>query len=78
MNNNQLQDWLAELNKNFGAKVKSEKKIPDERAAQYRRLLDDVADNTNYLSDYLTCNFEDIRLAQPLISQLLPLYYKGG
>uniref|UniRef100_A0A914C6P1 Uncharacterized protein n=1 Tax=Acrobeloides nanus TaxID=290746 RepID=A0A914C6P1_9BILA len=78
MNNNQLQDWITDLNKTFGTKVKTEKRLPDERATQYRRLLDDIADNTNYLNDYLICNFEDTRLSQPLISQLLSLYYRGG
>lgn len=70
MNNEQLQDWLSELN--------SLCKQPDKKLDNWRKTLVELTPNTSILLNYLACNFEDTRLSQPLIAQLLALYYRLG
>lgn len=45
---------------------------------QWRTLLQKLSPQTNMLLNYLICNFDDLRLSEPLITQLLSLYYRFG
>uniref|UniRef100_A0A915CZM4 Uncharacterized protein n=1 Tax=Ditylenchus dipsaci TaxID=166011 RepID=A0A915CZM4_9BILA len=37
-----------------------------------------IVPNTHVLANYIACNFEDVRLTQPIVAQLLALYYRLG
>ncbi|KAH7710952.1 Hyccin [Aphelenchoides avenae] len=71
MNSEQLQDWLAELGDTFKATKKKTE-------AGYRKTLNEHAQNLQVLISYLHCNYEDHRLIQPVLAQLLALYYRLG
>lgn len=70
MNSEQIQDWLTDLCELW--------KNCDRKIDNWRRLLSDVAPNTHILINYLNSNFDDIKLVQPIIAQLLALYYRVG
>lgn len=70
MNSEQIQDWLTELNAAW--------KIEDKNKEVWRKELTDLLENTQTLITYLNCNFEDISLSQPIIAQLLSIYYRLG
>ena len=44
----------------------------------WRAMLQQFGPQTNMLLNYFLCNFDDSRLAEPLLTQLLSLYYKFG
>lgn len=70
MNNEQLEDWIASLNELW--------KTPEKKFENWRKIMMDVAPNMQILINYMSVNFEDVRLSQPIIAQLLALYYKLG
>lgn len=70
MNIDQLQNWLTELNiqwKNENIKIEF-----------WQKELTLIISNTQILNIYLMCNCEDVSLSQPIIAQLLALYYRLG
>lgn len=70
MNNEQLQDWLTELN--------TEWKNQTIEMENWQQILLELIPNTQILNSYLICNYEDVRLSQPIIAQILALYYRLG
>ncbi|KAL7077023.1 hypothetical protein ACQ4LE_003977 [Meloidogyne hapla] len=83
MNNEQLQDWLANLHKLFfndGGRNQRDQAFlstgPD--AQKWSQILRKLAPQTNILLNYFICNFDDPRRSEPLITQILSLYYKIG
>lgn len=73
MNSEQIQNWLAELNERY--KI-DEKTLQD--ISKKHDLLNHETEKTNFLINYLHCNYTDIDLTQPIIACLLASYYKGG
>jgi hypothetical protein len=45
---------------------------------KWRHQLQQLAPQTNMLLNYFVCNFNDPRLSEPLVAQLLALYYRLG
>uniref|UniRef100_A0A1I7WVW7 Uncharacterized protein n=1 Tax=Heterorhabditis bacteriophora TaxID=37862 RepID=A0A1I7WVW7_HETBA len=72
MNSEQLQDFLTDLS-NTSAKEKSRDDVETTR-----KFLTNTAHNTMLCINYITCNYRDIDLVQPIIAQILALFYKGG
>ncbi|XGW08901.1 hypothetical protein V3C99_011314 [Haemonchus contortus] len=72
MNGEQLQDFLTELSRTtirLGGR-------DDVEVA--KKFLAKWANNTMLLTNYITVNYRDVDLVQPLVAQILALYYKGG
>ncbi|CAK5031721.1 unnamed protein product [Meloidogyne enterolobii] len=83
MNNEQLQDWLANLHEIFfnesGRNQREQAFLSTGPEAQkWSQILSKLAPQTNILLNYFMCNFDDPRLSEPLITQILSLYYKIG
>uniref|UniRef100_A0A915NJ70 Uncharacterized protein n=1 Tax=Meloidogyne floridensis TaxID=298350 RepID=A0A915NJ70_9BILA len=83
MNNEQLQDWLANLHEIFfndrGKNQREQAFLSTGPEAQkWSQILSKLAPQTNLLLNYFMCNFDDPRLSEPLITQILSLYYKIG
>ncbi|CAK5044875.1 unnamed protein product [Meloidogyne enterolobii] len=81
MNNEQLQDWLANLHEIFfnesGRNQREQAFLSTGPEAQkWSQILSKLAPQTNILLNYFMCNFDDPRLSEPLITQILSLYYK--
>ncbi|VDK79313.1 unnamed protein product [Litomosoides sigmodontis] len=75
MNSDQLQDWLTDLNERW--KNDTEKRALKD--VEYERMqLTHETCKTHYLISYLSCNYTDVDLVQPVIAQLLACYYRGG
>ncbi|KAJ1346106.1 hypothetical protein KIN20_000798 [Parelaphostrongylus tenuis] len=43
-----------------------------------KKLLDKWAHNTMLCANYISVNYRDVDMAQPLVAQILALYYRGG
>ncbi|KAK6054182.1 hypothetical protein COOONC_08314 [Cooperia oncophora] len=72
MNGEQLQDFLTDLSRTTirpGGRDDVE---------VTRKFLAKWANNTMLLANYITVNYRDVDLVQPLFAQILALYYKGG
>uniref|UniRef100_A0A914LLM7 PH domain-containing protein n=1 Tax=Meloidogyne incognita TaxID=6306 RepID=A0A914LLM7_MELIC len=83
MNNEQLQDWLANLHEiffnNSGRNQREQAFLSTGPEAQkWSQILSKLGPQTNMLLNYFMCNFDDPRLSEPLITQILSLYYKIG
>uniref|UniRef100_A0A7E4VQ87 PH domain-containing protein n=1 Tax=Panagrellus redivivus TaxID=6233 RepID=A0A7E4VQ87_PANRE len=76
MNNEQLQDWLTTIADKF--KQFEERTEPSKGAIQYQKKLAEISPETSILINYLTNNYENIGLIQPIVAQLLSIYYKLG
>lgn len=77
MNSAQLQDWLTDLHQNLKGKQRSSRSS-EFAAAESRKTLRPLVNNTKLLLNYLICNYEETEAVQPLVSQLLALYYRLG
>ncbi|CAG9530927.1 unnamed protein product [Cercopithifilaria johnstoni] len=75
MNSDQLQDWLTDLNERW--KNDTEKRALKD-VEHERTLLTHETYRTHYLISYLSCNYTDLDLVQPVVAQLLACYYRGG
>lgn len=73
MNSQQLQSWLEEISNNY-------KSIEDPTVGieDYTNFLNQLIPNTQVLIQYLTNHYNDVYLIQPIIAQILMLYYKKG
>ncbi|PIO74835.1 hypothetical protein TELCIR_03144 [Teladorsagia circumcincta] len=72
MNGEQLQDFLTDLSRTTirpGGRDDVE---------VTKKFLAKWANNTMLLANYITVNYRDVDLVQPLVAQILALYYKGG
>ncbi|EFO17805.1 hypothetical protein LOAG_10693 [Loa loa] len=75
MNSDQLQDWLTDLNERW----KSDTAKQALKDVEYERAqLTHENHKTHYLISYLSCNYADVDLIQPVVAQLLACYYRGG
>lgn len=75
MNSDQLQDWLTDLNERWKNEIE-ERALKD---VEYERTqLTQETRKTHYLISYLSCNYTDVDLVQPVVAQLLACYYRGG
>ncbi|WKX95720.1 hypothetical protein Q1695_012294 [Nippostrongylus brasiliensis] len=72
MNGEQLQDFLTDLSKTT---IRLSGRDDIEVA---KKFLSKWANNTLLCANYITINYRDVDLVQPLVAQLLALYYKGG
>lgn len=72
MNGEQLQDFLTDLSRSA---VRLSGRDDMEVT---KKFLSKWANNTMVCANYITVNYRDIDLVQPLVAQLLALYYKGG
>lgn len=70
MNNEQIQDWLTELGDLW--------KNKELKVANWKKLLTDAVPNTHILLNYLSNNFDDLKLIHSIIAQLLAFYYRLG
>ncbi|CAJ0919671.1 unnamed protein product, partial [Mesorhabditis belari] len=75
MDSKQFQDFLVNLSE-VNSKVDQAQK-GDEGVA-IRRYLAKLSPNTLLCMQYIGLNYTDVGLVQPLISQILDLYMKGG
>uniref|UniRef100_A0A8R1TKW9 Hyccin n=1 Tax=Onchocerca volvulus TaxID=6282 RepID=A0A8R1TKW9_ONCVO len=75
MNSDQLQDWLTDLNERW--KKDAEKKALKDLDYDRVQLIHETR-KTHYLISYLSCNYTDVDLVQPVVAQLLSCYYRGG
>lgn len=76
MNGPQLQDWLVDIHQTLNSSIQI--KNNEMSSAEVRKTLRQFVNNSKILTNYLICNFEDTELIQPLISQLLAIYYRFG
>lgn len=76
MNSEQLQDWLTDVSENF--RKLDEKYTKENINLNYQKILGDEAEKTQLLIQYLMNNYENVSLVQPLVAQLLSVYYKVG
>ncbi|CAD6191806.1 unnamed protein product [Caenorhabditis auriculariae] len=72
MNNAQLQEFLTELGETPNV---SERRDDVDFC---RKILAKTAPNTIFAINYIASNYTDVDLVQPILGQLLALYYKGG
>lgn len=75
MNSEQLQDWLTELNERLKNNT-GKHTLKD--VEQERKFLVHETGKTHYLISYLSSNYTDVDLVQPVLAQLLACYYRGG
>uniref|UniRef100_A0AAF5PWE3 Hyccin n=2 Tax=Wuchereria bancrofti TaxID=6293 RepID=A0AAF5PWE3_WUCBA len=75
MNSEQLQDWLTDLNERW--KNSTEKRALKDVEYERTQLTRETC-KTQYLINYLSCNYTDVDLVQPVVAQLLACYYRGG
>ncbi|VDM61886.1 unnamed protein product [Angiostrongylus costaricensis] len=71
MNGEQLQDFLTDLSKT------SIRSNGHDDVEITKKLLDKWAHNTMLCANYITVNYRDVDLVQPLVAQILALYYRG-
>ncbi|CAJ0605370.1 unnamed protein product [Cylicocyclus nassatus] len=72
MNGEQLQDFLTDLSKTT---IRLGNRDDVEVT---KKFLAKWAQNTMLCANYITVNYRDVDLVQPIIAQILALYYKGG
>ncbi|KJH51998.1 hypothetical protein DICVIV_01809 [Dictyocaulus viviparus] len=72
MNGEQLQDFLTDLSKTY-IRLGSRDDLE-----VTKKFLDKWAHNTMLCANYITINYRDVDLVQPLVAQILALYYRGG
>jgi hypothetical protein len=77
MNSEQLQNWLTEISEKFRG---YEEKITQQKIStpNYQRRLEEIGVETQYLISYLMNNYENVQLIQPIIAQILSIYFKLG
>lgn len=76
MNSDQLQDWLSEISETF--RQLEERAAKNKHFPNYQKILGEQADSTQLLISYLMNNYENVTLIQPLVAQILSVYYKIG
>ncbi|CAI4232676.1 unnamed protein product [Auanema sp. JU1783] len=74
MNSVQLQDFLTNLSTNYSGEQKND----EVDLTTVRRLVVKTQNSSHMCMNYIICNYTDIDLVQPILAQLLALYYKGG
>ncbi|CAD5215383.1 unnamed protein product [Bursaphelenchus xylophilus] len=75
MNSSQLQDWLNGLETLLRPALNHNGEVS---AAESRKALKHIVGNTKVLTNYLVCNYEQTDAVQPLVGQLLAIYYRLG
>ncbi|CAD5210958.1 unnamed protein product [Bursaphelenchus okinawaensis] len=75
MNSAQLQEWLNGLDKVIKPSTNRNK---DVGPSESRKALKSVLETTKILVNYLVCNYEQTEAVQPLVGQLLAIYYRLG
>uniref|UniRef100_A0A8R1HQT7 Uncharacterized protein n=1 Tax=Caenorhabditis japonica TaxID=281687 RepID=A0A8R1HQT7_CAEJA len=77
MNGEQLSDFFLEV-ATSGAAVPS--KLPDKREENEikKKFLNKVAPSSLFAANYISTNYTDVDLIQPIIGQILAIYYKSG
>uniref|UniRef100_A0AC35TZQ8 Hyccin n=1 Tax=Rhabditophanes sp. KR3021 TaxID=114890 RepID=A0AC35TZQ8_9BILA len=73
MNSQQLQDWLSSIGSN-SAIIEN----PGASMEEYSKFLDSLTLNTQLLIQYVNNHYDQIHLIQPIVAQILFLYYKKG
>uniref|UniRef100_A0A0K0FZS8 Uncharacterized protein n=1 Tax=Strongyloides venezuelensis TaxID=75913 RepID=A0A0K0FZS8_STRVS len=73
MNSQQIQNWLEDISNNY-------KNLEDPTVGieDYTNFLNQLTPNTQILIQYLTNHYTEVHLIQPIIAQILMLYYKKG
>ncbi|KAK6738930.1 hypothetical protein RB195_020806 [Necator americanus] len=72
MNGDQLQDFLTDLSRTtIRLSGRDDVEVT-------KKFLAKWAQNTMLCANYITVNYRDVDLVQPLFAQILALYYKGG
>uniref|UniRef100_A0A0N4ZUM5 Hyccin n=1 Tax=Parastrongyloides trichosuri TaxID=131310 RepID=A0A0N4ZUM5_PARTI len=73
MNSQHIQEWLTDIANNY-------KNIEDPSVSimEYTNFLSQLTPNTQTMIQYLTNHYNEVHLIQPIIAQILMLYYKKG
>ena len=82
MNSEQLQNWLTDISEQFRKFEERVVKLSAEEKTKlsyyYQRQLLELGLETRVLINYLENNYENVQLIQPLIAQILSIYFKLG
>ncbi|GMS84176.1 hypothetical protein PENTCL1PPCAC_6351 [Pristionchus entomophagus] len=75
MNTDQIQDYLTELSEQY---VREKPSSRNEEIEETRKLLTKTEEKTRYILFFIKCNYIDVDLVQPIVAQILALYYRAG
>ncbi|GMR36418.1 hypothetical protein PMAYCL1PPCAC_06613, partial [Pristionchus mayeri] len=75
MNSEQIQDYLTELSEQLLREKPSSRK---EEIEDTRKLLTRTEKNTRCILFHIKHNYVDVDLVQPIVAQILALYYRAG
>ncbi|GMT14467.1 hypothetical protein PFISCL1PPCAC_5764, partial [Pristionchus fissidentatus] len=75
MNTEQIQDYLTELSDQY---IREKPSSRAEEIENTRKLLTKTEEKTRYIIFFIKCNYIDVDLVQPIVAQILALYYRAG
>ncbi|KAF8362865.1 hypothetical protein PRIPAC_89788 [Pristionchus pacificus] len=75
MNSEQIQDYLTELSEQL---IREKPSSRNEEIEDTRKLLTKTEEKTRYILFHIKHNYIDVDLVQPIVAQILALYYRAG